>query len=325
MKLPTLSNLCIVLGLASTWCCGGDGQSQSGPTTPAVGGGAGRGGSAAGGSSTGGDSTGGTGATSGSGGGIQPTGGFVVDHRSANAFDQIPAEYIDKAKSDLRIFYGHLSHGDQIMNGLDMLGSVNPSWGYGEPFMMEFYGSLDPRPDTPQWEQGTREQLSKPGNDRNVVMFAWSSWLGRPERVDADHVDNVYLARMEALEADYPNVRFVYFTGPAQTWEDPQRAMPARNKQIRDYALANDNILFDFEAIELYDPDGSYHENGTDACEWCSSWCSNHDCAPVVPPTCSACSEQCSNCETNHSHCYSCYRKGQAFWYLAARLAGWPG
>jgi hypothetical protein len=42
--------------------------------------------------------------------------GFVVDHTSTS-LHQIPATAITQAKAQLRIAYGHTSHGSQLVDG----------------------------------------------------------------------------------------------------------------------------------------------------------------------------------------------------------------
>ncbi len=71
------------------------------------------------------------------------------------------------------------------------------------------------------------------------------------------------------LEAEYPDVTFVYMTGHLDgTGEEGN--LFQRNNQIRDFCLANDKVLFDFADIESYDPDGNYFLRpfATDSCDY---------------------------------------------------------
>ncbi|MBN1422603.1 MAG: hypothetical protein JXP34_27750, partial [Planctomycetes bacterium] len=120
----------------------------------------------------------------------------------------------------------------------------------------------------------------------------------------------------------YPGVTFIYMTGHLDgTGSDGN--LHRRNEQIRAYCRENGKILFDFADIERYDPDGvDYLDRaGDDQCRyldggvlenWAIEWCDAH---PGV----------CSSCSCAHSQSLNCDRKARAFWWLLARVAGWPG
>jgi hypothetical protein len=145
----------------------------------------------------------------------------------------------------------------------------------------------------------TRHYLDSNPDAVDVVMW---SWCGGVSDNTVEGI-NTYLNTMNGLENDYPNIVFVYMTGHLDgTGEDGN--LRARNNQIREYCRTNEKVLFDFADIESYDPDGTFYPDDTDACQWCSDWCAEHEC-----PTWSSCA---------HSHCFNCYLKGKAFWCMMA-------
>ncbi|UCE24586.1 MAG: T9SS type A sorting domain-containing protein [Candidatus Zixiibacteriota bacterium] len=224
----------------------------------------------------------------------------IADHNCACEFDQISPSTFDGIQSEFRIFYGHTSHGSQIMTGLDILESEDP-W-LTQPVFHEIVGDLGDAGDV-TWVQPTRDfLLANPGF--NVAMWSWCGGVSD----NTEEGINTYLDAMNQLEHEFPNVVFVYMTGHLDgTGIDGN--LYQRNNQIRDYCVANGKVLFDFADIESYDPDGNFYPDGTDACEWCSDWCLTHDC-----PGCSDCA---------HSHCFNCYQKGKVFWWMLASLDGW--
>lgn len=254
--------------------------------------------------------------SSGSSGGVAvSSGGFVIDHEAVNAFDRIPAEYVQKARK-LKLFYGRLSHGDQLIGGLKMVEKAKGASFMESGSVETFYSSLDPGRETPEWEGATRTRLAKVGAGIDVVMWAWSGNVGRPERGGTPEYIEKTLTTMGKLEEAYPKIRFVYMTGPGQTWKGATDYFK-NNALIRRFAKDKGKILFDFEDIDLHSPDGVAHNEATDACEWCDAWCASHDCSMV---------DQSPKCvEDTHTHCFNVLMKGKATWVLLARLAGWNG
>ncbi len=244
---------------------------------------------------------------------------IIIDHTTAD-ISKIPTTWVNQAKSNLRVSYGHTSHGSQLISGAQYWFTANPLYDYNTSGAVESgvlsiadytpSGDLG-NPDRTTWAALTRTYLNDAGQDRNIVMW---SWCGEADTSDPADIDT-YLNLMAQLEVDYPQVKFIYMTGHL-VGSGPTGALYQRNNQIRAYARAHNKTLFDFADIESYDPAGNYYPNESDACAWCTSWCAAHpaDCATL---------DTIDDCA--HSHKLNCKVKGQAFWWLMARLAGWNG
>lgn len=228
------------------------------------------------------------------------SGSIIADHQAVLEFPQIPEAYFATA-GQFNIFYGHTSHGSQVITGLGML--LAESTLYTPPTFSEYGGDLGTTGDT-AWVSPTRVYLNA---HPECTMVAWS-WCGGVSGDDSAGI-NVYLNAMNGLEQNYPGVIFVYMTGHLDGGGTSGRLYTCNNL-IRAYCEANGKVLFDFADIESYDPDGNYYPNESDACAWCTTWCASH--------TCPDCSGGCA-----HSHCFNCYCKGKAFWWLLAKAAGW--
>jgi len=276
---------------------------------------------------------------------------IIINHDCTD-ISQVPEYWINQAKDLIKVSYGHTSHGSQIVTGMqtfnnqlgcscsscDDSGCTSCTYGYCDDYYHYKYGGGNPvapagvlsfwdrkpegandlgNPDRYQWEIATRAMLENPDyNNRNLVMW---SWCGQADTTSENI--QLYLNLMSGLEADYPNVMFIYMTGHLNGTGETGN-LHQRNNQIRDHVNNNDAVLFDFADIESYDPDGNYFldRGADDACNydggnWADEWC-------AANPG----NDLCATCSCAHSRPLNCNLKGRAFWWMMARLAGWnPG
>jgi hypothetical protein len=266
--------------------------------------------------------------------------GMVIDH-TCTSISQVPASAIQQARSTLHIAYGHTSHGSQLVTGMSSLVAfMNLKKDDAFPENAFTFnsggtgGALDLR-DTPfssasdlgnpnriAWAAATRTYLNA---NPAINVIIWS-WCGQVDGSEADI--NTYLTLMSQLEADYPNVKFVYMTGHL-TGTGTAGNVNVRNNQIRAFCRANAKILYDFADIESFDPDGAvnYMEKlANDNCDYDSdgngsldrNWATAWEVAHTQ-------NLDWYSCSAAHSQSLNGNRKAYAAWWLWARLAGWSG
>ena len=117
---------------------------------------------------------------------------------------------------------------------------------------------------------------------------------------DPSRLFATYRDAMERLEQDNPKLRVVWWTAPLTDRDNLAREQ--FNRMVRAYAKDKGKVLFDIAAIESHAPNGRPMADGV---------------GPVLYTGYTD--------DGGHLVGRGQMRVARAWWWLAARLAGWPG
>jgi len=240
--------------------------------------------------------------------------GIIIDHTCTD-IDAIPKAFIEDVKANIKWHYAHTSHGHSLTCGLESIENTNPlfnfelefsslpsvdsalciydgNFGYSYVLPLGYYKT----------EWGMYLTKSTLTNNPEIVVsaFCWCSDMNTFTPNDVQQ----YFDSLNVLENLFPNVKFVYFTGNGQYNGDYGYTRHINNNMIRQYCEANNKILFDFADLDCwYNDEMNYYIH-------------NGDTIPLEHQAYSG--DSCG-----HVNELSNIMKGNAVWWMMARLRGW--
>ena len=248
--------------------------------------------------------------------------GIIIDHNCLDV-SQIPSTVIEEIKDNINMQWCGQSHAGQIPCGLEVLEGIYPQFDAtvqdmvlpNTPNSLSVYNGNQGF-DAPG---GCCTSITPEGYWNGATGISWTNaclaynptinvsafmWCWQLEANNSAYVQS-YLNQMEAFEAAYPNVTFIYTTGNAQAYGDAGLTRHTNNEMIRAFCIAHNKVLFDFGDIDCW-------YNGVQNTTTYNS---------ITYPVQHTAYDGSSEC--GHVNDLGKEMKARAIWWMMARIRGW--
>ncbi len=239
---------------------------------------------------------------------------LIIDHTCVDAGDNvIPLDALDRARVVPTLF-GHESVGWNVIGGLDQLsrqqtrrygldiGHTVEAWWYDQHRGLgEFF--VRNANNVPGKAQAFEQKLRSGVGDRVQAASLKLCWADMQQATDVDQAFATYTGVLERMKQAYPRVTVIYWTMPLRREAMLQEKRLRFNELMAAYVKTHAVVLFDIADIECHTPDGRLATNPTGNVALWDGYTT----------------------DGGHLNDVGAQRVGRAWWWLMARLAGWPG